>query len=131
MSARPSHESWGRPVAPKPRPEKETHVNTETKPEARAVVSESARTPAKKSTAAKPKAAAPSKTRKAARRPLPSSRGASNSEKLVCRYCGSDDLAPSFKKRHDARCRACFKKRYGSAARCKKAVRTRKTKAAK
>jgi hypothetical protein len=33
---------------------------------------------------------------------------------LVCRYCGSDDLAPSFKKRRDARCRACFKKRYGA-----------------
>src|SRR5579862_5319176 len=36
------------------------------------------------------------------------------SGKLMCRYCGSDDLAPSFKKRRDARCRACFKKRYGS-----------------
>ena len=33
--------------------------------------------------------------------------------KLVCRYCGGNDLAPSFKKRRDARCRACFKKRYG------------------
>ena len=33
---------------------------------------------------------------------------------LVCRYCGSDDLAPSFKERRDTRCRACFKKRYGS-----------------
>jgi hypothetical protein len=30
----------------------------------------------------------------------------------ICRYCGSKDLAPSFIKRHDARCRACFKKRY-------------------
>jgi hypothetical protein len=37
--------------------------------------------------------------------------------KLICRYCGSDDLAPSFIKRRDARCRACFKKRYGSAKR--------------
>jgi hypothetical protein len=27
-------------------------------------------------------------------------------DKLVCRYCGSDDLAPSFQKRRDARCRA-------------------------
>jgi hypothetical protein len=37
-------------------------------------------------------------------------------EKLVCRYCGSDDLAPSFIKRGDRRCRKCFSKRYGSAA---------------
>jgi hypothetical protein len=50
---------------------------------------------------------------------------------LICRYCGSDDLAPSFSKRRDARCRACFKKRYGSAARNQKAGRTRKVKAAK
>jgi hypothetical protein len=41
----------------------------------------------------------------------------STSEKLVCRYCGSDDLAPSFIKRRDRRCRKCFSKRYGSAAR--------------
>lgn len=40
----------------------------------------------------------------------------SKSEKLVCRYCGSDDLAPSFIKRRDRRCRKCFSKRYGSAA---------------
>jgi hypothetical protein len=40
----------------------------------------------------------------------------STSEKLVCRYCGSDDLAPSFIKRRDRRCRKCFSKRYGSAA---------------
>jgi len=39
----------------------------------------------------------------------------SKSEKLVCRYCGSDDLAPSFIKRRDRRCRKCFSKRYGSA----------------
>jgi hypothetical protein len=39
------------------------------------------------------------------------------SEKLVCRYCGSDDLAPSFIKRRDRRCRKCFSKRYGSPAR--------------
>jgi hypothetical protein len=37
-------------------------------------------------------------------------------EKLVCRYCGSNDLAPSFIKRRDRRCRKCFSKRYGSAA---------------
>jgi hypothetical protein len=40
----------------------------------------------------------------------------SKSEKLVCRYCGNDDLAPSFIKRRDSRCRKCFSKRYGSAA---------------
>ena len=44
----------------------------------------------------------------------------SKSEKLVCRYCGSADLAPSFIKRRDRRCRKCFSKRYGSAARTKK-----------
>ena len=43
--------------------------------------------------------------------------GKSKSDKLVCRYCGSDDLAPSFIKRRDRRCRACFSQRYGSAAR--------------
>src|ERR1700722_3177405 len=45
-------------------------------------------------------------------------------EKLVCRYCGSDDLAPSFIKRRDRRCRKCFSKRYGSASPAK----TKKTK---
>jgi hypothetical protein len=45
----------------------------------------------------------------------------SKSEKLVCRYCGSDDLAPSFIKRRDRRCRKCFSKRYGSAAQARKA----------
>ena len=40
----------------------------------------------------------------------------SKSDKLVCRYCGSDDLAPSFIKRRDRRCRKCFSKRYGTAA---------------
>jgi hypothetical protein len=44
----------------------------------------------------------------------------SKSEKLVCRYCGSNDLAPSFIKRRDRRCRKCFSKRYGSASRTKK-----------
>ena len=42
-------------------------------------------------------------------------------EKLVCRYCGSDDLAPSFIKRRDCRCRKCFSKRYGSTAPARKA----------
>jgi len=41
-------------------------------------------------------------------------------EKLVCRYCGSDDLAPSFIKRRDRRCRKCFSKRYSSATQEKK-----------
>ena len=45
----------------------------------------------------------------------------SKSEKLVCRYCGSDDLAPSFIKRRDRRCRKCFSKRYGSAAQARPA----------
>jgi hypothetical protein len=45
----------------------------------------------------------------------------SKSDKLVCRYCGNDDLAPSFIKRRDRRCRECFNKRYGSAARARKA----------
>jgi len=83
-----------------------------------------------KPVAVAPTPALPSKPRKAARRPQ-SSRAATKVDKLVCRYCGSDDLAPSFKKRRDTRCRACFKKRYGSAARKKGSTRTRKTKAAK
>ena len=45
----------------------------------------------------------------------------SKSEKLVCRYCGSDDLAPSFIKRRDRRCRKCFSKRYASAVLARKA----------
>jgi hypothetical protein len=52
-------------------------------------------------------------------------------EKLVCRYCCNDDLPPSFVKRRDARCRAFFKKHYGSSPSDKKIARTRKTKAAK
>jgi len=55
-------------------------------------------------------------------RPLRKEKGGrSKSEKLVCRYCGSDDLAPSFIKRRDRRCRKCFSKRYGSTARARKA----------
>lgn len=49
----------------------------------------------------------------------------SKSSNLVCRYCGSEDLAPSFIKRRDRRCRKCFSKRYGAAARARKA-KTRK-----
>jgi len=53
------------------------------------------------------------------------------SGKLICRYCGSDDLAPSFKKRRDARCRECFKSKYGSTARSNKAKKAAKAKAKK
>jgi hypothetical protein len=80
-----------------------------------------------KPTAVEAKAAPTSKARKA---PARKSRSATNADKLVCRYCGSNDLAPSFRKRRDARCRACFKKRYGSVAPSGKTARTRK-KAAK
>jgi hypothetical protein len=66
------------------------------------------------------KKAAPKKAKPA--RPLRKQTGGkSKSDKLVCRYCGSDDLAPSFIKRRDRRCRNCFSKRYGSAARARKA----------
>jgi hypothetical protein len=44
----------------------------------------------------------------------------SKSDELVCRYCGRDDLAPSFIKRRDRRCRKCFSKRYGIAAQARK-----------
>jgi len=71
-----------------------------------------------------PKKAA--KQAKAVRRPAKPGRA---KEKLVCRYCGSDDLAPSFKKRRDARCRACFKKRYGSGGCGKRTARSVRTKA--
>ncbi len=46
--------------------------------------------------------------------------GKSKPEKLVCRYCGSNDLAASFIKRRDRRCRKCFSKRYGAAAQTRK-----------
>jgi hypothetical protein len=58
---------------------------------------------------------------KSARAPQKQSGHRPKTEKLVCRYCGGDDLAPSFIKRRDRRCRKCFSKRYGSAARAKKA----------
>ena len=65
------------------------------------------------------KKAAPRKSKPAL--PLRKKMGSkSKSNKLVCRYCGSDDLAPSFIKRRDRRCRKCFSKRYGSAARASK-----------
>jgi hypothetical protein len=70
---------------------------------------------AKNRTVAAPEKTKPSsKTADIRHRPQ---RAASSSrlDKLVCRYCGSDDLAPSFIKRRDGRCRGCFKRRYGSA----------------
>jgi len=57
---------------------------------------------------------------KSARAPLKKTGRKPKAERLVCRYCGSDDLAPSFIKRRDGRCRKCFSKRYGSAVRAKK-----------
>lgn len=78
--------------------------------------------------AARPKVALKAVLKKAKlTRPLRKLMGRkSKSDKLVCRYCGSDDLAPSFIKRRDRRCRKCFSKRYGSAARAGKAeVRAR------
>ena len=61
----------------------------------------------------------PSNT-KSARAPLQKAGRKPKAEKLVCRYCGSADLAPSFINRRDRRCRKCFSKRYGSAAHGKK-----------
>jgi len=58
---------------------------------------------------------------KSGRAPLKKTRRKPKAGRLVCRYCGSGDLAPSFIKRRDRRCRNCFSKRYGSAARNKKA----------
>ena len=109
-------------------------MNTDAEPRSGASVDPSHRSVApvkKRAVGAKPKAARAAKTTKAPTRPPRSSRARSSAEKLVCRYCGSDDLAPSFKKRRDARCRACFKQRYGSAPRDRKTAATRKTKAAK
>jgi hypothetical protein len=57
---------------------------------------------------------------KSARRPTKKNGRKPNALKLVCRYCGSNNLAPSFIKRRDRRCRKCFSKRYGSAALAKK-----------
>ena len=84
-----------------------------------------------KPVAAVPMPGLPKNNWKNTRRPSRSSRTKPKAGKLVCRYCGSDDLALSFKKRRDARCRACFKKRYGSASKSKKATHAGRTKAAK
>ena len=81
--------------------------------------------PVKSASSSKPK------KQKVAKRSKPASGKTSGQEKLVCRYCGSDDLAPSFKKRRDARCRACFKKRYSSPAPHKNATKTKAIKKTK
>ena len=109
-------------------------MNTDTESVPGALVNQSGKSvaPAKKpAVGGKPKGAHTAKATKTPRRPLRSSGSVSVTGKLVCRYCGSDDLAPSFKKRRDARCRACFKKRYGSGQRKKAATRTRKAKASR
>ena len=78
---------------------------------------DAARSPSEKAVRKK---AAPRKAKPA--RTLPKTMGSKpKSNKLVCRYCRSDDLAPSFIKRRDRRCRKCFSNRYGSAARATKA----------
>jgi hypothetical protein len=85
----------------------------------------------KETLAAQPAVLPSSKRDKAALQRSQLSQTPSKIKKLVCRYCGSDDIAPSFKKRRDARCRACFKQRYGSTSRGKQDMRARKAKAAK
>jgi len=85
----------------------------------------------KKTLAAQPAVPPSSKTSRTPRQRTQPSPTASKIKKLVCRYCGSDDIAPSFKKRRDARCRACFKQRYGSSSRAKQDMRGRKAKATK
>ena len=75
------------------------------------------------STGHSPSSARKKAVRKKAESPRPLRKEAgskSKSGKLGCRYCGSNDLAPSFIKRRDRRCRKCFSKRYGSAARARK-----------
>jgi hypothetical protein len=92
---------------------------------------EAAASAKKKAIANPPKALAGMQAGNPARRSARSSRVTSKAEKLVCRYCGSDDLARSFVNRRDARCRACFKQRYGSARRDTKLKPVRRAKAAK
>jgi len=93
------------------KPGSETHHNGNVKEVA---------VPAKPNLAAEQPAASKKPVTKTKAKPgTKGSTSASKDVKLVCRYCGSDDLAPSFIKRRDARCRACFKQRYSSAARHK------------
>ncbi len=117
---------------PSPLPEKEISLEHYAKSAPEGLVNQNGKTHQsaalvkKKAVGARPKAARAAKTTKVPQRPSRSSRAASRTQKLDCRYCGSDDLAPSFMKRRDARCRACFKKRYGSAPQDKRTARTRK-----
>ena len=74
-------------------------MSIETEPTAGELIANEASASAKKKTAAaKPKGAPASKTRKPAGRPPRSSRAKPDGKKLICRYCGSDDLAPSFRR---------------------------------
>lgn len=79
----------------------------------RAVVSRSLPQPEKKRDDAGRSTSGTTLRKKVGRRQKP--------EKLVCRYCGSSDLAPSFIRHRDRRCRKCFAKGYGSDARTKQA----------
>ena len=75
----------------------------------------SERKPVRHSSTSAPKRAVRNKAESAPS--LPKETGSkSELKKLVCRYCGSDDLVPSLIKRRDRRCRKCFSKRYGLSA---------------
>ncbi len=65
-------------------------------------------------TAPETTATIPARKRKAAKKAKAARSKGRGRLPLSCRYCGSDDLAPSFKKRRDRRCRSCFGKRYRS-----------------
>jgi hypothetical protein len=84
-------------------------------------------TTASKSTAMT-KGAAKGARRRVADKPSASktSNPRAKSETLTCRYCGSSDLAPSFVKRRDRRCRKCFSQRYASKPSTKAAKSTKK-----
>ena len=90
--------------------------------------------PAKKIRTARVKKAQVRKGRRIKKEPTAVRRPAktiSDPKKLVCRYCGSDDLSPSFIRRRDARCRACFKKRYRTSAQSRKTKASKAAKASK
>jgi hypothetical protein len=69
----------------------------------------SERKPIRHSSTSAPNRAARNKA-ESARPPRKETGSKSKLEKLVCRYCGSDDLAPSFIKRRDRRWPAVFRK---------------------
>src|SRR5580704_2378499 len=95
------------------------------------MVGESALAPMDTDDGVKSASSSKPKKQKVAKRAKLASGKTSSQEKLVCRYCGSDDIAPSFKKRRDARCRAYFKKRYSSPAPRKNNTKTKATKKTK